>query len=131
MAGKSERGGFVRLGPAQDEMVIAMHQDTDHFALSLETRIKYRMTDGKMVHDLSLLGRKAQIPVHFIIKERADACGAKTKSFGGKIHSLTDSAGFEMNISIAAVTVNSRSIFEIADHGKRYASVPCQILPQA
>jgi hypothetical protein len=108
-----------------------MHQDADHFVLSLQARIKDWITYGKMVHNLSSLGRKAQIFVYFVIEEGADACCAKTKSFGGKVHPLTDSPGFEMNVSITAVTVNSSSIFEISDHGKCHASVPCQVLPQA
>ena len=84
-----------------------------------------------MVHDLSLLGRKAQIFVHFVIEEGADASCSKAKSLGGKIHSLTDSAGFEMSVSIAAVTVTAGGAFEISDHGKRHTSVPRQVLPQA
>src|ERR1700689_3186791 len=84
-----------------------------------------------MVHNLSSLGRKAQIFVHFVIEESANASCSKAESFGGEIHSLTDGAGFEMNVSISSIAVNAGSAFEIADHGKCHTSVPCQVLPQA
>ena len=83
-----------------------------------------------MVDDLSQLRGQTQIAVHFLVKKRADACGAQAKRLGSKIQSLTNRSGLEMHVSISTIAVTARSIFKIADHGERQASVTRQVLPQ-
>src|SRR5207245_8800206 len=96
-----QRGGSIRLAAAHDEMIVAMHQNSNHTISCFDARIVNRMADGEMVHHLALLGRQAEITVDLIVEERANARGAQPERFGGQIQALADGAGFEVRIAIA------------------------------
>jgi hypothetical protein len=66
-----QRGGSIRLGAAHDEMIVAMHQNSNHTISCFDARIVNRMADGEMVHHMALLGRQAVITVDLIVEERA------------------------------------------------------------
>jgi len=78
-----QRGGSIRIGAADDEMIVAMHQNSNHTISCFDARIVNRMADGEMVHHLALLGRQAVITVDLIVEERADTRGAQPERFGG------------------------------------------------
>ena len=84
-----------------------------------------------MVHHLSLLRSYVEIPVHFVIVERADAGRTEPKRFRGEVHSVTDGAGFKMYIAITAFTMDSDRAFKIADHRERYTGVAGEVLSEA
>jgi hypothetical protein len=48
-----ERGCVVGQRSGQDEVVVPVHQDTDHTFPSLQSRVSNRVTDCEMVDDLS------------------------------------------------------------------------------
>src|ERR1700752_2363089 len=83
-----------------------------------------------MVNDLSQLTRQAQISVHFLIKKCSDACCSQAKSLSSEIHSLTNSTGLEMHISVSTITVTPGSILKVADHREGHAGVTRQVLSQ-
>ena len=122
----------VRQWTAHDEMVVAMHQNTDHGDLMRSRRrIGNRITDREMVHHLSLLGRQVEITVHLLIVERADAGRPQPERFRGEIQAVADGACFEMHIAITTVTMGAGGALEIADHRERHACVTGEILPEA
>ena len=84
-----------------------------------------------MVDHLSHLRGQAQIPVHLVVEERADACCAQAKRLGSEIQSLTDRTRFKMHVSISAIAVTAGRILKIADHRECQAGVTCQVLSQA
>jgi len=106
----------VRQWTAHDEMIVAMHQNTDHATSYLEARIGNRITDREMVHHLSLLGRQVEIIVHLVIVKRADASRPESERLRGEIQAVTDGACFKMHIAITTVSIGADGTLDIADH---------------
>ena len=132
MPNQCERGLPIGQRTTHDEVIVAVHENSHHGAAhALQARIGNRVADREMVHHLSLLGRHVEIAMHFLIVERADAGGAQPERFRGKIQAVADGAGFEMHIAITTVAVSAGGTIEIADHRKRHAGVPGEILPEA
>lgn len=121
----------VRQWTADDEMIVAMHQNTDHATSYLEARIGNRITDREMVHHMSLLGRQVEIIVHLVIVKRADASRPESERLRGEIQAVTDGACFEMHIAITTVSMGADGTLDIADHRERHACVAGEILREA
>lgn len=89
------------------------------------------MADREMIDHLSLLGRQVEIAMNFLIVECADACGSQPERFRGEIQTVADGARFEMHVAISPVAVSTHCTLQIANHRKRHAGVPGEILPEA
>ena len=98
---------------------------------SLKARIGDRITNRKVVHHLSPLRRHAEITMHVVIVESADAGGPQPQRFRRQVQALADGARLEMHIAITAVARAAHGTLQIADHRKRDARVARQILPEA
>ena len=83
-----------------------------------------------MVHDLTLFRREAEIGMHLVVEEGSDSRGAQAQRFGRKLQAMADSAGFEMRVAIASITVSEGGAIEVGDHGKRHARVTREILTE-
>jgi hypothetical protein len=60
MADQGERGFFVGQRPAQDEVVVAVHQDANHSAASLRARV-CSLLNRRGSHAEKRQGRNARI----------------------------------------------------------------------
>ena len=49
----------VRKGTAHDEMIVAMHQNSNHTISCFDARIVNRMADGEMVHHVAAARRRS------------------------------------------------------------------------
>src|SRR5437762_8145487 len=109
------------------------HQEINRssFPRSRDAWIRNRITDRKMINDLSLGGCQIEVVVHFIIVEGADTGCAQSKRFRGEIECLANSAGFKMHVAITQVAIVMNGTIEIADHRKAYASVTGEALTEA
>src|ERR1700722_7494936 len=94
-------------------------------------RIWDRMTNRKMVYDLSLFRHQVEMPVHLIIVEGTYAGGTQAKCLSGEIQAMANSACFKMYVAITTVAIDSSGTIEIADHRKGKAGVTSQVLPEA
>src|SRR5437764_6473761 len=97
----------------------------------LESWIGNRITDRKMVHHLSLVGRQVEITVHFLIIERANASRPQPERFRGEIQAVADGACFEMHIAVTTITMGADGTLKIADHRESHACVTGELLPEA
>src|SRR4051794_26861678 len=95
----------------------------------LQARIESRVTDRKMVHHLSLLGRQLEITVHVFIIEGSDASRSQPERLCGENQPLTDGGCLEMAIAITTFTIKTGGALGSPDHRKRHAGVAREILP--
>jgi len=59
-----------------------------------EARIGDRITNRKMIYNLSLFGSQVEMTVHLIIIESTDARRTQSKRFGGEVQAVANSACF-------------------------------------
>jgi len=96
-----------------------------------KARIGNRITDREMVHNLSLLGRKAKVAVNLFIVKRADTGGSQPERFCGNTQTMANGTCFKMHIPITTIAMSADGTLDIADHRERHAGITRKFLPEA
>ena len=100
------------------------------YAVSLrrDARIWDRITNRKMIYNLSPFGCQVEMTVHLIIVEGTDARRTQSKRFSDEVQAVANGACFKMHIAITTVAIAASGTLEVADHRKGHAGVTGQVL---
>ena len=112
--------GLIAFGPQFGRLQIRRHHEYAYMWFSAEiwrreAWIGDRITNRKMVYDLSLRGRQREITMHFIVIKRAYTGCPEPKRFSCEIQVVANSPCFKMNMAITSVAIGASGTIEITD----------------